>query len=438
MKLTIKKTGINGEGIGYLDRTPVFIPGALMDEEVDVRIIERQSRYATAEVNYIVKKSKDRIEPKCKIQHACGGCPLMIAKYPAQLQYKREILKQSLIKYAQVDPRRIGKVLASEQVFEYRNQFKMPCALNDYGEISSGLYMPNSNYFIEIKKCWVHESGLERTRRDVMDILMEYGIEPYEFHEKKGIRSVVIRGFDGKYQCTLVTGNDDIDTRAIDQIMRIKGMCSLWQSIHTIKKSPEVFGPKMIFLAGERLLPLELDGLHLQVSPRSFFQLNSLQAVQLYRTIASMVEGHKGLIVEAYSGIGAISLYLKDKADEIIGIETIKDAVINANANAKLNGCEHVSFLCDDAANKLTYISKKRSIDVLVVDPPRSGLDDAMLDCILKSKIKEIIYVSCNPATLGKNIAVLSSRYKVERVQPLDIFPHTQHVESVVRLIRLK
>ncbi|MEG0735507.1 MAG: TRAM domain-containing protein, partial [Longicatena sp.] len=226
MKLTIKKTGINGEGIGYLDRTPVFIPGALMDEEVDVRIIERQSRYATAEVNYIVKKSKDRIEPKCKIQHACGGCPLMIAKYPAQLQYKREILKQSLIKYAQVDPRRIGKVLASEQVFEYRNQFKMPCALNDYGEISSGLYMPNSNYFIEIKKCWVHESGLERTRRDVMDILMEYGIEPYEFHEKKGIRSVVIRGFDGKYQCTLVTGNDDIDTRAIDQIMRIKGMCS--------------------------------------------------------------------------------------------------------------------------------------------------------------------------------------------------------------------
>ena len=192
----------------------------------------------------------------------------------------------------------------------------------------------------------------------------------------------------------------------------------------------------MIHLAGETHLPLELDGMKLEISPRSFFQLNTKQAVKLYRTIASMVGDNKNLIVEAYSGIGAISLYLKDKAKEIIGIESIKDAVVNANKNAKLNNCEHISFICDDAANKLTYLSKKRNIDVLVVDPPRSGLDDAMLSCILKSKIKEIIYVSCNPATLGKNLAVLSSRYEVEKIQPVDMFPHTPHVESVVSLKR--
>ena len=193
----------------------------------------------------------------------------------------------------------------------------------------------------------------------------------------------------------------------------------------------------MMHLAGETSLAMELDGLKLQISPRSFFQLNSKQAVQLYRTIASMVKEDNELIVEAYSGIGAISLYLKDKAKEIIGIESIKDAVVNANQNAALNGCEHVSFLCDDAANKLTYLSKKRSIDVLVVDPPRSGLDDAMLDCILRSKIKNIIYVSCNPATLGKNLAVLSSRYNVDKIQPIDIFPHTPHVETVALLSKL-
>lgn len=435
MKVVIKKVGINGEGIGYIDRTPVFVPGALIDEEVDIRITDKKKRYATAELNRVVKQSKSRIKPKCYIQHACGACPLMIARYPSQLDYKYEFLKQSLIKYAQINPRLIEKVMPSEEVFGYRNQFKLPCAMEE-GTLLSGLYMPNSNFFIDVKKCWVHEDGLERIRMDIMKVLNKHGYEAYDYHEKSGIRTIIVRGFDDTYQCSIVTGNDTIHEKTIEELMKIKGMHSLWQSIHTIKKTPDIFGPKMVFLGGERYLPLHLDGLHLQISPRSFFQLNSKQAVQLYRTIASMVDGNNELIVEAYSGIGAISLYLKDKAKELIGIESIKDAVTNANMNAKLNGADNVSFLCDDAANKLTYISKKRSIDVLVVDPPRSGLDDAMLDCILKSKIKKIVYVSCNPATLGKNLAVLGSRYRVKRIVPIDMFPHTPHVESVVELIR--
>lgn len=437
MKVEIKKIGINGEGIGYIDRMPVFIPGALIGEEVDIRVTDKQKRYATAEVNRVVKQSKSRIKPKCYIQHACGACPLMIARYPSQMEYKFELLKQSLIKYAQINPKLIQRVLPSEEVFGYRNQFKLPCATEE-GELLSGLYMPNSNFFIDVEKCWVHETGLEQIRQDVMKVLNRYSLEAYDYHNKSGVRTVIARGFDGKYQVTIVTGNDTLSAETIEDLMKIRGVYSLWQSIHTIKKTPDIFGPKMVFLAGERYLPLELDGLHLQISPRSFFQLNSKQAVQLYRTIASMVNDNNELIVEAYSGIGAISLYLKDKAKEIIGIEYIKDAVTNANMNAKANGCDHVSFLCDDAANKLTYISKKRSIDVLVVDPPRSGLDDEMLECILKSKIKSIVYVSCNPATLGKNLAVLNARYRVEKIVPIDMFPHTPHVESVVKLVRLK
>lgn len=437
MKVTIKKTGINGEGIGYIDRMPVFVPQALIGEEVEIRIVDKQKRYATAELLRVVKSSKNRIRPKCFIQNTCGACPLMIARYPAQLEYKQDLLKQSLIKYAQIDPRKVARVKASEDVFGYRNQFKLPCAMEE-GRLVSGLFLPNSNYFIDVKKCWIHEDGLERVRMDIMHVLNTHGCVSYNPHDKKGIRNLVVRGFDNRYQCTIVTGNDELDERLISDLMRIKGLTSLWQSIHTIKKTPEVFGNKMMHLAGETSLSMELDGLKLRISPRSFFQLNSKQAVQLYRTIASMVKEDNELIVEAYSGIGAISLYLKDKAKEIIGIESIKDAVVNANQNAALNGCEHVSFLCDDAANKLTYLSKKRSIDVLVVDPPRSGLDDAMLECILRSKIKNIIYVSCNPATLGKNLAVLSSRYNVDRIQPIDIFPHTPHVETVVQLVRKK
>ena len=437
MKVTIKKTGINGEGIGYIDRMPVFVPQALIGEEVEIRIVDKQKRYATVELLRVVKSSKNRIRPKCFIQNTCGACPLMIARYPAQLEYKQDLLKQSLIKYAQIDPRKVARVKASEDVFGYRNQFKLPCAMEE-GRLVSGLFMPNSNYFIDVKKCWIHEDGLERVRMDIMHVLNTHGCVSYNPHDKKGIRNLVVRGFDNRYQCTIVTGNDELDERLVSDLMRIKGLTSLWQSIHTIKKTPEVFGNKMMHLAGETSLSMELDGLKLRISPRSFFQLNSKQAVQLYRTIASMVKEDNELIVEAYSGIGAISLYLKDKAKEIIGIESIKDAVVNANQNAALNGCEHVSFLCDDAANKLTYLSKKRSIDVLVVDPPRSGLDDAMLECILRSKIKNIIYVSCNPATLGKNLAVLCSRYNVDRIQPIDIFPHTPHVETVVLLSHKK
>lgn len=437
MKVTIKKTGINGEGIGYIDRMPVFVPQALIGEEVEIRIVDKQKRYATAELLRVVKSSKNRIRPKCFIQNTCGACPLMIARYPAQLEYKQDLLKQSLIKYAQIDPRKVARVKASEDVFGYRNQFKLPCAMEE-GRLVSGLFMPNSNYFIDVKKCWIHEDGLERVRMDIMHVLNTHDCVSYNPHDKKGIRNLVVRGFDNRYQCTIVTGNEELDERLISDLMRIKGLTSLWQSIHTIKKTPEVFGNKMMHLAGETSLAMELDGLKLRISPRSFFQLNSKQAVQLYRTIASMVKENNELIVEAYSGIGAISLYLKDKAKEIIGIESIKDAVVNANQNAALNGCEHVSFLCDDAANKLTYLSKKRSIDVLVVDPPRSGLDDAMLECILRSKIKNIIYVSCNPATLGKNLAVLCSRYNVDRIQPIDIFPHTPHVETVVLLSHKK
>lgn len=435
MKVTIKKIGINGEGIGYLDRLPVFVPGALIDEEVDIQIIEKNRRYAMGKVNRILKKSKDRIKPKCFVQGRCGGCPLMDARYPKQLEYKKELLKQSLIKYAQVDPRLIQNVIPSEDVFEYRNQFKMPCAMEE-GRLTSGMYLPNSNYFLGIDRCIIHNDALDHFRKDVMRVLNEYDMPAYDHHEKSGIRNLIVRGFDGKFQCTIVTGNDELSQEAIDALMKIKGMYSLWQSIHTTKKTPEVFGNTMIFLAGQRLLPLTFDGLHLELSPRSFFQLNTKQAIQLYRGIAGMIKDGNDLIVEAYSGVGGISMYLKDKAKEIIGIESIKDAVVNANKNAKANGCEHVSFLCDDAANKLTYLSKKRSIDVLVVDPPRSGLDDAMLECILRSRIKQIVYVSCNPATLGKNLAVLQSRYQVKKVQPYDMFPHTPMVETIVMLDR--
>lgn len=436
MRVVIEKMGINGEGIGYINRKPVFVEGVLIKEEADIEVAVNNKTYAIGKVKKIVKTSEHRVKPKCKIQGRCGACPLMITDYKEQCTIKEANLKQALIKYAHVNPRLIKNIIPSENVYNYRNQLKLPFSMNEERQLVTGMYQPNSNYFNEIENCIIHDSELEQTRKSVLKVLNDYRCRSYDYHQKKGFRSLVIRMIDGHSQITLITGEEELPASMVDALMQIKGVVSLWQSVNTIKKTPEIFGPKMVLLAGERTLNIGLDELKIQLSPRSFFQLNTMQAKRLYSTAKDLLKKHYGLIVEAYSGVGGISLYLKDKGDEIIGIESIKDAVVNANANARLNDAKNVSFVCADAADKLTYLSKKREIDLLVVDPPRSGLDDAMLETILRSKIKEILYISCNPATLGKNLDILGSRYEAKTVQPVDMFPNTAHVETIVLLSR--
>lgn len=436
MKVTVKKMGINGEGIGYLDRLPLFLPGALLREEVEASIVERNKRYARGKVERVIRKSDQRVSPVCGIQKRCGACPYMICTYEEQLFYKREDLRQSLIKYAQIDPKKVEAVEPSAAVLFYRNQFKLPCAMVD-GVLMNGMYQPNSNIFVPMKTCFVHEKELEIMRQRILKVLNRHRVQAYDRHQKRGLRYLIVRGLEGRYQCTLVSGEERFSDALIADLLALEGMASLWQSVQTSKKTAELFGSKLTLLGGEAYLTLHLNGMKLPVSPRSFFQLNTAQAKKLYACVADMVKPDCGCLVEAYSGIGGISMYLKDRAKEIIGIELVADAVRNAQKCAADNGLSHVRFICADAADKLLYLSKKKTIDTLVVDPPRSGLDEAMLEVILRSRIRNIIYISCNPSTLAKNLAVLRSRYRVERVVAFDMFPQTAHVETVCFLSKL-
>lgn len=435
MRVKIIKTGINGEGIGYIDKKPIFIDGLLPEEEAEIKIIEKQPRFLRGEVQKILVKSKHRVTPNCRYINRCGGCTLMHADYDTQLSYKYEILKQSLIKYAQVNPRKIEKLHRNPKPMAFRNALKLPFSV-DKRQLVTGLYASGSNYFVNIEHCIIHEKALEDMKKKILTVLNNYNLRSFDRKTKQGMRTFVLRGFDNRFQCTLVTGNDIIPPECIEELSEIEGLQSLWQSVHTSKASVDIFGKRMTLLAGTKLLEFNFDGLKLRVSPKSFFQLNTEQAKYMYQSVANMVEGNHDFIVEAYSGIGGISLYLKDKAKEIVGIETVQDAVSNANRNAELNHIKNVKFVCGDAANTLRDYSKKKTINVLVVDPPRSGLDENMIDCILRSKIENIIYISCNPATLGKNIAVLQKRYEVEKVQPLDIFSQCAHIETIVKLVR--
>lgn len=434
MELLIKKIGINGEGIGYDNRIPVFVPGALIDEVVECKVIENHQRYKVAELIEIKKKSKDRIKAACFWQKDCGGCPLMTLNYSKQLEVKQDLLIEALRKYAYGLEELVEDIIPSEKVYHYRNQCKLPLK-GIRNHLQSGLYISGTNHLVGIKECPVHDELLDKTRLQITQILDEEGLRDYNPSIKKGLRHLVVRGANGKHQVTLVSGNQIISDQVIEKIMALPTVSSLYQNINTSRNTVPIFSEQWKHLAGNKSLMMEAHDLKLKLSAGSFFQLNTEQAFELYSQAIDMIP-ECDLLVEAYCGIGTMSLLAAKKANEVIGIEIIGSAISSAKENAKINHIKNVQFITGDAAEETTKISKKRKVDVLLIDPPRSGIDDAMLDCIMHSKIKTIVYVSCNPATLAKNLSLLQSRYHVERILPVDMFPNTPLVETIVLLKR--
>lgn len=433
MKITFKKIGINGEGIGYVDRKPVFCDGVLPGETAEVEIIDQKQNYAKAKLKEILKKSPNRVDVTYPF-YIEEGCPLMIMKYDAQLTYKKNLLAESLYKYAHIRSHFIRNMNGSENTIEYRTQCKLPVQ-ESQGPLTTGMYVPGTNHYHPIKYSIIQTRELERIRKQVLGILNSTHVRDYDAKMKRGLRYIVIRTIKGISQCTLVTGHTKIPQEAIERIMGIDGMTGLFQSINTDPKAPNIFGSSTVLLAGKPSMPITLGDITLNLSPESFFQLNIEQAEKLYRTAISKIDPCDTL-VEAYCGVGAMSLLAHKKAKNIIGIESIPDAVKNATANAEANGIKNCSFICADAADGLLKTACRHEIDTLLVDPPRSGMDRKMIEAILKVKPRKIIYISCSPSTLAKNLNDLKHQYHPVTIIPYDLFPHTPHVESITVLER--
>lgn len=432
MQVKIIKMGINGEGIGYIDNKPVFIKGALIDEVVDIEITKKENNYSVGELKKIITKSKYRIVPKCKIQHLCGGCPLMILSLKKQGEYKRDTLVETLIKYAGIESKYVSNTVVNPTPLRYRNQFKLPCKIIK-DKLYCGMYGAESNRIITFDDCVIHDVKLEEIRKQVMVILNKYGIKDYYDKVQRGLRHIVLRGFDNNYQLTLVTGKQTIDEALIKELSAINGIKSIFQNVN-VQDTHEIFSNDFRCLFGPKTIELKLENIVLRLSSAAFFQLNLAQAKQIYKQVIDFVD-ESDLIVEAYCGIGAMSLMLGNKAKKVIGIEWVKDAVKNANENAKFNHLDDtVSFICGDAGKEMKLIASKETIDTVIVDPPRIGLDKTMIQALIKSKPRKIIYVSCNPSTLAKNLNDLKEAYDVQKIIPYDLFTHTPHVESITLL----
>ena len=434
MKIKIEKMGINGEGIGYIDRLPTFVENAYPGEIVEAEIEKRFDRYLIAKRSELIQQSPYRVASPCPIQDQCGGCSIMTLSPDQQLKEKEKHLYESLRKYMSGKIPRIRPIVPNPSPLGYRNQCKFPISLIG-GVLTSGMYKPNSNYFVSIDHCIVHDPDVERVRKEIMRISNEYRLPSFNPPKYQGLRYIVIRSFDGNVQVTLVTGQLKLPAKFVEDISKIEGIKTIAQSINDVRHSREIIRNKTDILWGSKTITCTMNGIDLVVSPQSFFQLNIIQANAIYNKVIDSIEPCD-CIVEAYCGIGAMSLMLKDKAKEVIGIDNIQAAIDNANINAQINKIDHVKFLAGDAAENLKKLSELKKIDVLVVDPPRSGLSDSMLNIIKDIQIEQLVYVSCNPSTLAKNLEVLQSVYDIIEITPYDMFSHTPLIETVVNLKR--
>jgi 23S rRNA (uracil1939-C5)-methyltransferase len=443
--LTIKRLGINGEGVGYFKRKVVFVPGAIPGEEVVATATKVHPKFTEAKIKKIRKASEFRVAPPCPFYAECGGCQLQHLKYSQQLVEKRDIVIQSMERHTRfpIDSLDIKETIGMEDPWSYRNKSQFQVGLRE-GNVIAGLYGINSHTLIDIPNCMVQHPASNKVTGVVKKILKDLGISIYNEKKKKGVvRTVITRvGFQtGEVQVVIVTNTDDLPkkdklVKAIrEQLPEVK---SLVQNVNE-KATSLIFGEKTIHLAGEEVIHETLGDLSYELSARTFFQLNPIQTVKLYDEVkkAAALTGTEK-IVDAYCGVGTIGLWLSEGAKEVRGMDVIKESIQDARKNAERHNRNNVKYEVGKAEQIMPrWVKEGWKPDVLVVDPPRTGCDDALLQTILKVKPKKIVYVSCNPSTLAKDLQTLSKLYKVEYMQPVDMFPQTSHIEVVTK-IRLK
>jgi 23S rRNA (uracil1939-C5)-methyltransferase len=443
--LTIKRLGINGEGVGYFKKQVVFVPGALPGEEVVVEATKVQPKFAEAKIKKIRIKSPYRVQPLCPVYDVCGGCQLQHLRYDQQLKEKRDIVIQSLERHTKlkVDQLDIRATIGMDEPWGYRNKSSFQVAEKN-GKVLAGLYGLNSHELIDIDNCAVQHSQTTEVTVKVKRILEDLNIPIYNEKTKQGIvRTIVTRvGVQtGELQVVIITSQKELPKTEIliEEIQKqLPNVKSIVQNING-QKTSLIFGEETKALAGKEFIQETLGDLSFELSARTFFQLNPLQTVVLYNEVkkAAGLTGNEK-VVDAYCGVGTIGLWLADQAGEIRGMDVIPESIADAKKNAKRHGFTNTKYVPGKAEEILPkWVKKGWKPDVIVVDPPRTGLDHQLIQTILEVEPKKLIYVSCNPSTLAKDLQNLSKKFEVKYIQPVDMFPQTAHVECVVQ-IKLK
>ena len=444
--LDIEDCGVDGEGIGKADGFTVFVKDAVIGDRVTAKIMKAKKNYGYGRLMEILKPSPYRVEPKCAFARQCGGCQLQALSYEQQLAFKEKKVRGHLERIGGFTELPMEPIIGMDEPYHYRNKAQFPVGKNKEGRIITGFYAGRTHTIIENRDCALGVSQNKEVLDRVIAHMEAYGIEPYNEETGKGlVRHILIRYgfFTGEVMVCLVLNGSSIPQKEtlIEHLLEIPGMTSITINVNK-KRSNVILGEEIRLLWGKPYITDKIGDISYQISPLSFFQVNPLQTGKLYSKALEYADLHgEETVWDLYCGIGTISLFLAQKAKFVRGVEIIPAAIENANDNARLNGIENVEFFVGKAEEVLPAEYKKNGIyaDVIVVDPPRKGCEESLLATMIEMKPKRIVYVSCDSATLARDLKYLCERgYELRKVCPVDQFGGTVHVETVVLLGRKK
>ncbi|MDD4834022.1 MAG: 23S rRNA (uracil(1939)-C(5))-methyltransferase RlmD [Lutispora sp.] len=428
-----------GMGVGKIEGYTVFVEGAISGEKVRIKIVKVLKNYSYGKLLELIEASPFRVEPPCPIVKRCGGCQIQHMSYEGQLNYKTRVVKDAIERIGGLKDIVVHDTCGMEDPWYYRNKAQFPVGIKD-GQIHIGFYASRSHEIIDTDVCMIQDKINDEVLELVRDFIKKYNINIYDENTGKGlIRHVMTRkGFKtGEVMVCIVINGDDMPHRNVlveTLKQNIIGLKTVVLNINK-KNTNVIMGEQNEVIYGEGFIYDYIGEFKFKISPHSFFQVNPVQTEVLYnRALEHAGLTGKEIVIDAYCGIGTISLFLSKKAKKVYGVEIVGQAIEDAKANAKINGVENTEFILGESETVIPKLYQEGvKADVVVVDPPRKGCDEKLLKIICKMAPERVVYVSCNPSTLARDLKYLSERgYEVKEVQPVDQFPQTVHVESII------
>lgn len=455
----VEITGVAAEGksIARVDDMVVFIPYGAPGDVVNIKLDKKKRSYAEAHIVDMVKPSPDRVTPACEHFGVCGGCKWQHIPYESQLRYKRDQVVDALTRIAKVEIPEVNPTLGSKETFCYRNKleytFSCKCwitfeDLRSGHEIADrnalGFHIPGAfDKVLDIKKCWLQDDLSNRIRLFVRQYALAKGYEFYDIKAQQGLMRTLMVRIASTGEVMLIVVFARPEQEKIDDMMgaiaaEFPKITSLLYVVNQ-KVNDTIADQEVITYRGRDYINEEMEGLQFRIGPKSFYQTNSLQAYELYKVARRMAcLKPDDLVYDLYTGTGTIANFVARQVKKVVGIEYVPEAIADAKLNSEVNGIDNTIFFAGDMKDVLTdgFIAEHGRPNVMIIDPPRAGMHEDVVNVILNARPERIVYVSCNPATQARDLALMDSLYRVEEVQPVDMFPHTHHVENVVRMTR--
>lgn len=455
----VEITGVAAEGksIARVDDMVVFIPYGAPGDVVNIKLDKKKRSYAEAHIVDMVKPSPDRVTPACEHFGVCGGCKWQHIPYESQLRYKRDQVVDALTRIAKVEIPEVNPTLGSKETFCYRNKleytFSCKCWIT-FEDLRSGREITDRNALgfhipgafdkvLDIKKCWLQDDLSNRIRLFVRQYALAKGYEFYDIKAQQGLMRTLMVRIASTGEVMLIVVFARPEQEKIDDLMgaiaaEFPEITSLLYVVNQ-KVNDTIADQEVITYRGRDYINEEMEGLQFRIGPKSFYQTNSLQAYELYKVARRMAcLKPDDLVYDLYTGTGTIANFVARQVKKVVGIEYVPEAIADAKLNSEVNGIDNTIFFAGDMKDVLTdgFIEEHGRPDVMIIDPPRAGMHEDVVNVILNARPERIVYVSCNPATQARDLALMDSLYRVEEVQPVDMFPHTHHVENVVRMTR--